>query len=68
MPYNMEELAKKAGGTFRFTTLLIRRARELADNAQMLVDSDSNDPVEIALEEFASGKISLVDDEPKKIE
>ncbi len=68
MPYNMEELAKKAGGTFRFTTLLIRRARELANNAQMLVDSDSTDPIEIALEEFASGKISLVDDEPKKIE
>ncbi len=64
----MEELAKKAGGTFRFTTLLIRRARELANDAQMLVDSDSTDPVEIALEEFASGKISLVDDEPKKIE
>lgn len=63
----MQELAKKAGGTFRFTTLLIRRARELADNAPILIDSDSNDPIEIALEEFASGKISL-DDELKKIE
>lgn len=68
MSYNMQELAKKAGGTFRFTTLLIRRARELANNAPILIDSDSNDPVEIALEEFASGKISLVDDELKKIE
>ncbi len=67
MSYNMQELAKKAGGTFRFTTLLIRRARELADNAPILIDSDSNDPIEIALEEFASGKISL-DDELKKIE
>jgi DNA-directed RNA polymerase subunit K/omega len=68
MPYDMHELAKKAGGTFHFTTLLIRRARELAGNAPQLIGLDSNDPAEIALEEFARGKISLADDEVKKIE
>jgi DNA-directed RNA polymerase subunit K/omega len=68
MPYDMYKLAKDAGGTFHFTTLLIRRARELAGDAPRLINSDSNDPIEIALEEFASGKISFADDEVKKIE
>ena len=66
MSHDLHELAKRAGGTFHFTTLLIRRARELAGNAQQLIDLDSNDPIEIALEEFASGKISFVDEEEKK--
>jgi DNA-directed RNA polymerase subunit K/omega len=38
----------------------------LAGNAQQLIDLDSNDPIEIALEEFASGKISFADEEEKK--
>ncbi len=66
MSYDLHELAKRAGGTFHFTTLLIRRARELAGNAQQLIDLDSSDPIEIALEEFASGKISFADEEEKK--
>ena len=66
MSHDLHELAKRAGGTFHLTTLLIRRARELAGNAQQLIDLDSNDPVEIALEEFARGKISFADEEEKK--
>ncbi len=66
MSHDLHELAKSAGGTFHFTTLLIRRARELAGNAPQLIDLDSNDPVEIALEEFARGKISFADEEEKK--
>lgn len=68
MSHDLHELAKRAGGTFHFTTLLIRRARELAGNAQQLIDLDSNDPIEIALEEFASGKISFAEfaEEEKK--
>jgi DNA-directed RNA polymerase omega subunit len=65
MSHNLDELAKRAGGTFHLTTLLIRRARELANNAQTLVDLDSNDPIEIALEEFARGKISFAEEEKK---
>ena len=65
MSHDLHELAKSAGGTFHFTTLLIRRARELAGNAQQLIDLDSNDPVEIALEEFVRGKISFADEEEK---
>lgn len=68
MPYDMYKLIKDAGGTFHFTTLLIRRARELAADAPPLIGLDLNDPIEIALEEIASGKISFADDEIKKIE
>jgi DNA-directed RNA polymerase omega subunit len=67
MSHDLDELAKRAGGTFHLTTLLIRRARELAaGNAPQLIDMDSNDPIEIALEEFARGKISFADEEEKK--
>lgn len=66
MSHDLHELAKRAGGTFHFTTLIIRRARELAGNAPQLIDLDSNDPIEIALEEFARGKISFADEEEKK--
>ena len=68
MTYDLDELIKNIGGTFRFTTLLIRRARELAGGATKLVETDSNDPTTIALEEFASNKISLESDELKKTE
>ena len=67
MAYNTDELIEKFGGTFRFTTLLIRRTKELAGGMQKLCDIDSNDPIEIAIEEFGSGKITVDDDEEKRI-
>ncbi len=65
MSYNLDELIKEFGGTFRFTTLLIRRARELTSGMPKLTDLKTNDPTETAIVEFASGKISVVDDVEK---
>jgi len=39
------------------TTLLIRRVRELVNGSPKLIDTDSDDPVEIAFEELNSGKL-----------
>lgn len=63
MTSRLDELIVKFGGTFRFTTLLIRRARELTKGMPKLTDLKTNDPIEIAIEEFASGKIIVVGDE-----
>ena len=59
MDQDFEQLSRDFGGTFRFTTALIRRARELAGGSPKLIESDLKDPTEIALEEFATGKISI---------
>ena len=59
MDHDFEQLSKDFGGMFRFTTSLIRRAREIAGGSPKLVESDLSDPVELALEEFATGKISI---------
>ncbi len=68
MTHNLDELIKRFGGTFRFTTLLIRRAKELTCGMPKLTGLDINDPIEIAIEEYASGEITVVDeDDVKKV-
>ncbi len=62
MSYNLDKLIKEYGGTFRFTTLLIRRARELTIGMPKLTDLKTSDPTEIAIEEYATGKITVGDD------
>lgn len=59
MSYDINQLVDDNGGTFHFTTMLIRRVRELAGGAQRLIESDLTDPIEIAIEECAEGKISF---------
>ncbi|MCR4289194.1 MAG: DNA-directed RNA polymerase subunit omega [Candidatus Scalindua sp.] len=49
-------------GTFRMTTILIKRARELMDGAPSLIGADTSDPVQAAFEEFASGKLNITGD------
>ncbi len=49
-------------GQFQLTTLLIKRARELMAGSPALVETDSNDPVKTAFEEFESGKLSITDE------
>ncbi len=49
-------------GQFQLTSLLIRRARELMHGSPTLLETDSGDPVQMAFEEHASGKLSITDE------
>ncbi len=49
-------------GDFRLTATLINRVRELMNGAPALIETDSDDHVKTAFEEFASGKISITED------
>jgi len=49
-------------GTFHLTAILIKRVRELIGGAPTHIETDSSDPVKAAFEEFASGKLSIVED------
>ena len=55
------ELSKKAGGLFRLAVLLQKRVRELVGGAPRLVETDEEDPIDIAMLEIEAGAIELVD-------
>lgn len=61
MTYHIHELTKDIGA-FHLTATLIKRARELMDGAPALIATDSSDPVQMAFEELASGKLSITDE------
>jgi len=53
------DLAKRVGGRFRLATLVQKRARELALGAKPMVEIESVQPVEIALEELRRKLLSI---------
>ncbi|MBS1258192.1 MAG: hypothetical protein MAG551_01245 [Candidatus Scalindua arabica] len=53
-------------GLFHKTSLLIRRVRELMNGSPALVETDSSEPVQTALEELTSGKLSIPDEAATK--
>jgi len=53
----MEEIEKKVGSRYALTVLAGKRARQLRDGAPQLVNTDSNNPILVALQEIYEGKI-----------
>ena len=62
---NMEQLIEKAGGHFRFTTLLTKRVRELIMGSPALIPERFPDPISQALAEFIEGRYTLIPPELK---
>lgn len=57
----LREAKKKIGSTFALTVLLQKRCQELVRGAVKLVETESKNPIDIALEEVLAGKIWLGD-------
>ncbi len=57
--YHMNDYIIKEGGPSKLTVLLQKRAKELIKGLPKLIDTDSDDPVQIAMEELFAGKITL---------
>ena len=53
----LNELMEKVDCRYTLVVEVAKRARQLVDHAQPLVESESNKPVTIAVEEVAAGKI-----------
>ncbi|MFQ5964971.1 MAG: DNA-directed RNA polymerase subunit omega [Candidatus Scalinduaceae bacterium] len=68
MAYSLQKLSEIVGGTYVLTYLLIRRTRELINGAPKLIETNSEEPVKIAFEEFLSGKFPIPDKEIEKTE
>lgn len=55
---SLDSLVKKVDSKYTLVVLAAKRAREIMDGQQPLIECKSNKPVTIALEEVARGKIT----------
>lgn len=53
----IDQLAEKFGGRFKFTVLIQKRVRELVKGAARLVETDKKNLIDVALEEIRQGKV-----------
>lgn len=60
--YALDDFADKHGGTTRLTVLLQKRVRELVKGSPSMVNLDTDDMVQVALEELFQNKIAFVDE------
>ncbi len=60
-PVKLRQARHKIGNTFALTVLLQKRCQELVRGAKRLVDTDSKNPIDIALEEVVAGKVWLAE-------
>ncbi len=54
-----EEIVNQVGGRFKLSTLIQKRLVQLNQGANPLIDTTSDDKMEIVLQEIRSGKIRL---------
>jgi DNA-directed RNA polymerase subunit omega len=64
----IEQALAVIGGRFKLTSLLQKRVRELNRGASRLVQSDTKELLDVALEEIIQGKITLFPPEPEEKE
>ena len=57
--FDLDDLSRKCGGRFKLSVLLQKRVRELVRGVPPLLDTESHDPIEIALEELTKGLIAF---------
>lgn len=55
----IDELANRVGGALRLTSLIVSRSRQIVKKSPILVETDTDDPVQIAFHELMDGKIRL---------
>ncbi len=58
---NIDELAKQVGGSLRLTQLIISRSRQIIKKVPLFVETNTDDPVQIAFLELMQKKIRLND-------
>ena len=58
---NIDELAKQVGGSLGLTQLIISRSRQIIKKSPLFVETNTDDPVQIAFLELMQKKIKLND-------
>ncbi len=57
---SLDELSRIGDSRYTLVVLASKRARQLIDNAEPLIETDSKKPVTIAIEEALDGKITYI--------
>ena len=60
-----ERSLKKIPNNYMLTTILAKRVRELRRGARPLIETKAKNPVEIAMEEIALGKVEVKQEDEK---
>jgi DNA-directed RNA polymerase subunit omega len=55
----LEELLEQVDNKYALVIIAAKRARQIKDGVLPLVDIDSTNPVSVALEEIATGKVRV---------
>ena len=59
----VKELLTKVDNRFELVAVTAKRARQIADGADVLTDADEESPVTLAANEIAEGKVSVKEEE-----
>lgn len=68
---SIDELINMVDSSYSLVTIVSRRARQIIDGSQVLIDTDTTKPVAIAIEEFYEGAYQPIydyDQYKKKLE
>jgi len=63
-----DELEQKAGSRYSLVVAVAKRAKQLREGAAKLVEGKSRNPITVALEEIAAGKVQIVAPSPEQLE
>lgn len=55
----VKELLTKVDSRFKLVTVTAKRARQIADGAEVLTDANEESPVTLAANEIAEGKVRI---------
>lgn len=63
--FKIEDLHQKTGSLYKLVVLAAKRALEISKGAEKLVETESDDPSTIALQEIKSGKVKIKEEKKK---
>ncbi|BES65369.1 hypothetical protein SANA_18080 [Gottschalkiaceae bacterium SANA] len=65
---NIDELMEKVDSRYTLVMVVAKRARQLIEKNECLVETESKKPISMAVEEFYEGKVNYTAYDPNAIE
>ncbi len=64
---NIDELMEKVDSRYTLVMVVAKRARQLIETQEQLIETESKKPISIAVEEFYEDKVKYFDYDPNAI-
>jgi len=65
---NIDELMEKVDSRYTLVMVVAKRARQLIETQEQLIETESKKPISIAVEEFYEDKVKYFDYDPNAVE